>query len=54
MKRSKSFNLIDAGYWLAGLVIGGIILAVWKKMDVAAAREPENEKPNRMTIGLFF
>jgi hypothetical protein len=28
--------LIDAGYWLIGLMIGGVILAVWRKKEVAA------------------
>ena len=35
--RSIGLFIIDAGYWLVGLVIGGIILAVWKKKEIAAA-----------------
>lgn len=30
-----SLWLIDGGYWLASMVIGGILLAVWKKKESA-------------------
>ena len=34
--KSMTLWLIDAGYDLAGMVIGGIILAVWKPKSAPA------------------
>ena len=32
-----SLWLIDGGYWLISMIIGGILLAVWRKKEVAAS-----------------
>ena len=31
-----SLWLVDAGYWLISMIIGGILLAVWRKKEAAA------------------
>ncbi|MEX1139378.1 MAG: DUF1761 domain-containing protein [Bacteroidota bacterium] len=31
-----SLWLVDAGYWLVSMLIGGVLLAVWRKKDKAA------------------